>query len=268
MEVSRKNYLWNIKTNVIKNTLKAIWFVWCFLQNPSLKNSVFFLLKSLYKLKFHSHCCGSDRMRNKLKENKFFSRWRLLSWIRPICFFVFKYPVIRNAFFCLESASEKSTSEVYTQALMAYAFCLAGKAEKCEFFLEELQKSAKEVGEFQSLGDFAKWDYGRDLTDGLTLTILRVWVHEPNLMNKPWNESAVHLRKRPGHNETPRQYRAMTPALSIGSSLCLFRWLTALGAGGEVSIRQISLLPWPCPFSWSWEHQLRVVGIALQTQPE
>ncbi|NWR45528.1 OVOS protein, partial [Regulus satrapa] len=55
------------------------------------------------------------------------------------------HPVIRNAFFCLETASEKSISEVYTQALMAYAFCLAGKAERCESFLEELQKSAKEV---------------------------------------------------------------------------------------------------------------------------
>ncbi|NXS27716.1 OVOS protein, partial [Pomatostomus ruficeps] len=55
------------------------------------------------------------------------------------------YPVIRNAFFCLETASEKRTSDVYTQALMAYAFCLAGKTEKCESFLEELQKSAKEV---------------------------------------------------------------------------------------------------------------------------
>ncbi|NWQ66210.1 OVOS protein, partial [Neopipo cinnamomea] len=54
-------------------------------------------------------------------------------------------PVIRNAFFCLETASEKSIRDVYTQALMAYAFCLAGKAEKCESFLEELQKSAKEV---------------------------------------------------------------------------------------------------------------------------
>ncbi|NXK98094.1 OVOS protein, partial [Formicarius rufipectus] len=54
-------------------------------------------------------------------------------------------PVIRNAFFCLETASEKSTSDVYSQALMAYAFCLAGKAEKCESFLEELQKSANEV---------------------------------------------------------------------------------------------------------------------------
>ncbi|NWX18237.1 OVOS protein, partial [Aegotheles bennettii] len=56
------------------------------------------------------------------------------------------YPVVRNAFFCLKTASEKSMSDVYTQALMAYAFCLAGKAEKCELFLRELQKSAKEVG--------------------------------------------------------------------------------------------------------------------------
>ncbi|XP_009876992.1 PREDICTED: ovostatin-like, partial [Apaloderma vittatum] len=55
------------------------------------------------------------------------------------------YPVFRNAFFCLETASEKSIDDVYTQALMAYAFCLAGKAEKCELFLRELQKSAKEA---------------------------------------------------------------------------------------------------------------------------
>ncbi|NXX73862.1 OVOS protein, partial [Urocolius indicus] len=54
------------------------------------------------------------------------------------------HPVVRNAFFCLEIAYEKSISDVYTQALMAYAFCLAGKVEKCESFLRELQKSAKE----------------------------------------------------------------------------------------------------------------------------
>ncbi|XP_067145538.1 ovostatin-like [Apteryx mantelli] len=53
------------------------------------------------------------------------------------------YPVVRNSFFCLETASEKNISDVYTQALMAYAFCLAGKMEKCESFLRELQKSAK-----------------------------------------------------------------------------------------------------------------------------
>ncbi|NXX96850.1 OVOS protein, partial [Centropus bengalensis] len=55
------------------------------------------------------------------------------------------YPVVRNALFCLEAASEKNIRDVYTKALLAYAFCLAGKAEKCESFLRELQKSAKEV---------------------------------------------------------------------------------------------------------------------------
>ncbi|KAK2537742.1 ovostatin [Columba guinea] len=55
------------------------------------------------------------------------------------------HPVARNSFFCLETASKKNISDVYTQALMAYAFCLAGKAEKCESFLRVLQKSAKET---------------------------------------------------------------------------------------------------------------------------
>uniref|UniRef100_A0A8C2TZ08 Ovostatin n=1 Tax=Coturnix japonica TaxID=93934 RepID=A0A8C2TZ08_COTJA len=67
------------------------------------------------------------------------------------CFYLFvclflKYTVIRNAFYCLETASEKNISDIYTQALVAYAFCLAGKAEICESFLRELQKSAKDVG--------------------------------------------------------------------------------------------------------------------------
>ncbi|NXO02976.1 OVOS protein, partial [Rhinopomastus cyanomelas] len=55
------------------------------------------------------------------------------------------YPVVRNALFCLEAASEMNISDIYTQALMAYAFCLAGKTEKCEKFLTELQKSAKKI---------------------------------------------------------------------------------------------------------------------------
>ncbi|XP_021250470.1 ovostatin [Numida meleagris] len=56
------------------------------------------------------------------------------------------YTVIRNAFYCLETASEKNITDIYTQALVAYAFCLAGKAEICETFLRELQKSAKKAG--------------------------------------------------------------------------------------------------------------------------
>lgn len=50
---------------------------------------------------------------------------------------------------------------------MAYAFCLAGKAEKCESVLRELQKSAKEVGEFQPFGEFGKWEEGTGLTDDM-----------------------------------------------------------------------------------------------------
>lgn len=50
---------------------------------------------------------------------------------------------------------------------MAYAFCLAGKAEKCESFLRELQKSAKEAGEFQPIWEFWKWEEGIDLTGGM-----------------------------------------------------------------------------------------------------
>ncbi|XP_061866688.1 LOW QUALITY PROTEIN: ovostatin-like [Colius striatus] len=76
------------------------------------------------------------------------------------------YPVVRNAFFCLEFAYEKSISDVYTQALMAYAFCLAGKVEKCESFLRELQKLAKEDGEFYPFGKFGKQEEGTDLTVG------------------------------------------------------------------------------------------------------
>uniref|UniRef100_A0A7M4F4L7 Alpha-macroglobulin receptor-binding domain-containing protein n=1 Tax=Crocodylus porosus TaxID=8502 RepID=A0A7M4F4L7_CROPO len=56
------------------------------------------------------------------------------------------HTVVRNGLFCLEAASEKGISKVYVQALLAYAFCLIGNQAKCNFFLKELDKSAKEVG--------------------------------------------------------------------------------------------------------------------------
>lgn len=80
-----------------------------------------------------------------------------------------KYTVIRNAFYCLETASEKNVSDIYTQALVTYAFCLAGKAEICESFLRELQKSAKEVGEFQPHQDLGRWEDGIHFTGGMHL---------------------------------------------------------------------------------------------------
>lgn len=88
-------------------------------------------------------------------------------YVLCLFFWVFlKYPIVRNALFCLEAASEKNISDVYTQALMTYAFCLAGKADECESFLRELQKSAKEVGEFHPFFEFAKWEAGAELADG------------------------------------------------------------------------------------------------------
>nr|XP_006136454.1 ovostatin-like isoform X1 [Pelodiscus sinensis] len=55
------------------------------------------------------------------------------------------HPVVRNGLFCLEAASEEEISKVYTQALLAYTFCFVGNEGKCDFFLKELEKSAKKV---------------------------------------------------------------------------------------------------------------------------
>uniref|UniRef100_A0A8C3I069 Ovostatin n=1 Tax=Chrysemys picta bellii TaxID=8478 RepID=A0A8C3I069_CHRPI len=57
------------------------------------------------------------------------------------------HPVVRNGLFCLEAASGEEISKVYIQALLAYIFCLVGNEGKCDFFLKELDKSAKKVGE-------------------------------------------------------------------------------------------------------------------------
>uniref|UniRef100_A0A7N5P239 Pregnancy zone protein-like n=1 Tax=Ailuropoda melanoleuca TaxID=9646 RepID=A0A7N5P239_AILME len=56
------------------------------------------------------------------------------------------HPVVRNALFCLESAwgsiSEAQGSLVYTKALLAYAFALAGNQPKRSELLESLDKDA------------------------------------------------------------------------------------------------------------------------------
>lgn len=94
----------------------------------------------------------------------------MLFWLLFLFIYLFfKHTVIRNAFYCLETASEKNITDIYTQALVAYAFCLAGKAEICESFLRELQKSAKEVGEFQPFQDLGRWEDGIHFTDGMHL---------------------------------------------------------------------------------------------------
>ncbi|KFV74296.1 Alpha-2-macroglobulin, partial [Dryobates pubescens] len=52
------------------------------------------------------------------------------------------HSVVRNALFCLEMAADKEESHVYTKALLAYAFALAGREEKRGALLGSLEKEA------------------------------------------------------------------------------------------------------------------------------
>uniref|UniRef100_A0A8C0FYM4 Alpha-2-macroglobulin n=1 Tax=Bubo bubo TaxID=30461 RepID=A0A8C0FYM4_BUBBB len=52
------------------------------------------------------------------------------------------HSVVRNALFCLETAADEKENHVYTKALMAYAFALAGKEEKRKALLGSLEKEA------------------------------------------------------------------------------------------------------------------------------
>ncbi|XP_053875512.1 alpha-2-macroglobulin-like [Malaclemys terrapin pileata] len=57
------------------------------------------------------------------------------------------HSAVRNALFCLETAAEQGGNHVYTRALLAYAFALAGKEEKRKALLDSLDKEAvKEDG--------------------------------------------------------------------------------------------------------------------------
>ncbi|NXC37818.1 A2MG protein, partial [Penelope pileata] len=52
------------------------------------------------------------------------------------------HSMVRNALFCLEMAGNGKENHVYTKALLAYAFALAGKEEKRKAFLRSLEKEA------------------------------------------------------------------------------------------------------------------------------
>ncbi|XP_027579703.1 alpha-2-macroglobulin [Pipra filicauda] len=57
------------------------------------------------------------------------------------------HSLIRNALFCLETAADQKENHVYTKALLAYAFALAGKTDKRKTLLDSLEKEAvKEDG--------------------------------------------------------------------------------------------------------------------------
>ncbi|XP_026544384.1 pregnancy zone protein-like [Notechis scutatus] len=52
------------------------------------------------------------------------------------------HSVVRNALFCLETASQQKDLPVYTQALLGYAFALAHKEDKVAAILQSLQEKA------------------------------------------------------------------------------------------------------------------------------
>ena len=69
-----------------------------------------------------------------------------------------QHPVVRNALFCLDSAWKSAKegsqgSHVYTKALLAYAFALAGNQERRTEVLMSLDKEAVKEGE-SSPGNF------------------------------------------------------------------------------------------------------------------
>ncbi|NXY09517.1 PZP protein, partial [Pteruthius melanotis] len=57
------------------------------------------------------------------------------------------YSVVRNALFCLETAANQKENHVYTKALLAYAFALAGNRDKRKTLLDSLEKEAVRKGE-------------------------------------------------------------------------------------------------------------------------
>uniref|UniRef100_A0A8C0URQ3 Alpha-2-macroglobulin-like n=1 Tax=Cyanistes caeruleus TaxID=156563 RepID=A0A8C0URQ3_CYACU len=59
------------------------------------------------------------------------------------------YSVVRNALFCLETAASQEQNHVYTKALLAYAFALAGNREKRKALLDSLEKEAVRKGDSQ-----------------------------------------------------------------------------------------------------------------------
>uniref|UniRef100_A0A8C3Y0H0 Alpha-2-macroglobulin n=1 Tax=Catharus ustulatus TaxID=91951 RepID=A0A8C3Y0H0_CATUS len=54
----------------------------------------------------------------------------------------FQHSVVRNALFCLETAANQKENHVYTKALLAYAFALAGNREKRKALLDSLETEA------------------------------------------------------------------------------------------------------------------------------
>ncbi|XP_009892448.1 PREDICTED: ovostatin-like [Charadrius vociferus] len=57
-----------------------------------------------------------------------------------------EHPVVQRGMNCLENAFGNGVHNLYNQALFAYAYGLAGKEKRCQFFLEKLDRTATRDG--------------------------------------------------------------------------------------------------------------------------
>lgn len=58
----------------------------------------------------------------------------------------YQHPIIQSGMNCLETAFGNGVNNLYNQALFAYAYGLAGKEKRRQFFLEKLDKTATRDG--------------------------------------------------------------------------------------------------------------------------
>ncbi|NXQ29767.1 OVOS protein, partial [Alaudala cheleensis] len=56
------------------------------------------------------------------------------------------HPIVRSGMNCLETAFNRGLHNLYNQALLAYVYGLAGRGERCQFFLEQLDRAAVKAG--------------------------------------------------------------------------------------------------------------------------
>lgn len=155
---------------------------------------------------------------------------------------------------------------------MAYAFCLAGKAEICESFLRELQKSAKEVGEFQLFQDFGRWEDGIDLTDGMCSNLdniesISTWIfHQTSQNNSAVNLQHICCSIVSSYEKETRTYYISEAALSsdshnpFSSLLTLSLFIQVVQSTGS---RSRDPHPKNPPSSLTMPHQLKLRSLVM-----
>uniref|UniRef100_A0A670HR82 Alpha-macroglobulin receptor-binding domain-containing protein n=1 Tax=Podarcis muralis TaxID=64176 RepID=A0A670HR82_PODMU len=88
--------------------------------------------------------CGlSDPVTQATSSSLLSGLWKWLQWLETsFSFLLSQHSVVRNALFCLETATQAKEINTYTKALLAFAFALAGKEDKKQEMLRLLDEEA------------------------------------------------------------------------------------------------------------------------------